>query len=95
MGIMFSLTDAGRLVHNQPGLYPQFSSEEMRTILGALEHGALSFDDIVRNMPWKMFRVLQEMAAGMAMGVLKAESSPGPDCQIGQDQDRGLGHGHW
>lgn len=92
MGIMFSLTGEGRRVHEQPGLYSQHDTAEMRAILAAIQkHGVLSFDDIVRSAPGEMFRVLQEMATGMAMGLLEADDASPQQ----PDKDRGLGHGRW
>lgn len=92
MGIMFTLTDAGRRLHDHPKRYPQYGSEMMAILAAIQAHGAgLSFDDIVRHVPGEMFRVLQEMAIGMATGLLKADDAPPQR----SDKDRGLGHGRW
>lgn len=88
MGTMFSLTGAGRRVHDQPSLYPQYDTEEMKALLSAIERGALSFDGIVQAVPGKMFRVLQEMATALATGLLKANDAP-------TRTTAKRGHGHW
>ncbi len=95
MGVMFSLTEAGRRVCDHPNLYPQHDTEE-RAILSAIQvHGALSFDDIVRYVvPGEMFKVLQAMATGVAMGLLETDDAA-PQQPDKPSKDRGLGHGRW
>lgn len=92
----FSLTVAGQRVHDRPNLYPQHDTQ--RPLLAALAHDTgLSFDDIIRSVPGKIFEVLQAMAIGMAMGLLEAELSPQQrrEPNSGTNRDTGLGHGHW
>lgn len=92
MGMMFRLTDAGRLIHDHPDRYPQHSGEREMALLKAMRGGA-SFDDIVRHVPGEMFEVLQAMATAMASGLLErygAEREP----DSGMD-NVGLGHGRW
>lgn len=89
MWIMFSLTDAGRRVHDRPGRYPQHGAE--MALLAAMQaHDALSFEDIIRSVSGEMFKVLQAMATAMASGLLEEL----PDTERA-GKDRGLGHGRW
>lgn len=88
----FRLTDAGRRAHGRPGL--DSNTPEMIALLNTMlaSGEAFSFDDIVRCVPGEMYKVLQAMATGMAMGLLEETRPPGaqPD-----DKNRGLGHGRW
>ncbi len=86
METMFSLTDAGRRANERPGF--DSNTEEMRAVVAMMESGAeFSFDDIIRLVPGEMYRVLQAMATGMAMGLLEAKRQA--------TDNRMFGHGHW
>ena len=87
MGIMFSLTDAGRRVHDQPRLYPQYGADGLALLAAIQAHDAgLSFEDIIQSVPGEMFRVLQLMATGMAAGLLSTDA---PRSRDEPDKDRG------